>query len=89
LTVEAEGRGGKPRLLYVRFRDHLRFQNADPKLYREPPVMHGVGWLDYENEHCMILVSEWHRPVPYERRRDRSGLLILKRDVVEVRELEW
>ena len=77
----------KSKLVYVRYLDHVLFRNANPgqiKLIERETI----GWLAKEDERSILLV--WDRPVKLLRgikEKSCSGLLILKSDLIEVREL--
>ena len=76
-------------LVYIRYRDHVLFRNADPNIYR-PAVREVVGWLVKENDEAVWIL--WDRSVcrlPHERiRAEESGLVILRSDILELRRLE-
>jgi hypothetical protein len=75
-------------MVYVRYRDHVLFRNAEANLYK-PAVREAVGWLIKENEEAVWIL--WDRSVerlPHERTRPKeSGLVILKADILELRRL--
>jgi hypothetical protein len=76
-------------IVYVRYRDHVLFRNAEAGLYR-PAVREAVGWLIKENEEAVWIL--WDRSVvrlPHERiHAGESGIVILKSDILEMRRLE-
>ena len=73
-------------LLYVKYRDHLLFKNADPGLFK-PNVREVVGWLTRETEEALFLTYDRSvEPLRFE--KCESGLIILKLEVLERREIE-
>ena len=80
----------KGSLVYVRYWDHVLFRNADPNLYG-PTVREAVGWVVKENEEAVWIL--WDRSIvrlPQERTRpEESGLIVLKREILELRRLSW
>ena len=80
---------GKGSLVYIRYRDHVLFKDVDPSLYR-PFIRETIGWLDYEDEECLRLV--WERfampDPPNESRPRATGLVILKKAVMELRRID-
>ena len=76
------------RLVYIRYRDHVLFRNADPSLYR-PAIRECVGWVVKENRDAVWVL--WDRSVetlPHERTGpEESGLIILKNEVLKMRRL--
>jgi hypothetical protein len=73
-------------LLYVKYRDHLLFKNADPSLFK-PNVREVVGWLTRETDEALFLTYDRSiEPLPFE--KCESGLIILKSEVLERREIE-
>jgi len=81
----------KPRLgsiVYIKYRDHVLFHRSDPSLH-QPSVQEAVGWLEREEPDWLQIV--WNRsyvPSPLESKHQLgSGLIILKSDVEELREL--
>ncbi|MFQ6081276.1 MAG: hypothetical protein ACE5OW_06380 [Candidatus Bathyarchaeia archaeon] len=76
------------RLVYIRYRDHVLFRNTDPSLYH-PAIRECVGWVVRENKEILwILWDRSVQPLPHERiRPQESGLVILKSDIIEMREL--
>jgi len=76
------------RLVYIRYRDHILFRNADPGLY-QPAIRECVGWVLKENDDAVWIL--WDRsvePLPHERTRpEESGLVILKSEILEMKKL--
>ena len=72
--------------VYVRYRDHVLFKDADPGAYR-PFVREAVGWLDHEDSDCIRLVWErFAEPTPNGEAKQRaSGLVIMKSSILELR----
>ncbi len=73
-------------LVIIRYRDHVRFENADASFYK-PWILEAVGWLDYEDEECIRIVQErFPEPRPVGNSRLRStGVSIVKSTIVELR----
>ena len=75
------------KLIYVRYRDHILFRNADPRLYLEIVEREAVGWLIYETDKSLCILNDRSvRPIPNELRE--SGFSISKPDIVETREIK-
>ena len=76
----------KPCLIYVRYLDHVEFKNSDPDLFK-PCVREMVGWLVAETKEALCLTYDRSvKPLPFEKRE--CGLIILKSDVLEKRNIE-
>jgi hypothetical protein len=74
------GSGTKPRLFYVRYRDHVEFKHGDPLRFG-PCVREMVGWLVAQTDEALCLTYDRSvEPLPHEKRE--CGLVILKSDVV-------
>jgi hypothetical protein len=73
-------------LVLVRYLDHVLFKDVDPSLYR-PWTRETVGWLDYEDgDHVRIVWERFAMPDPPQESKPRAtGLLILKKVIVELR----
>jgi hypothetical protein len=75
-----------PRLLYLKYKDHVLFRKADPSLLT-PCIRETIGWLIKETEEAFYLVndksvhSQTHHPA-------ESGLIILQSDVITRRFLD-
>ena len=79
--------GRKPSLLYVKYKDHVEFRNADPNRLTES-TREVVGWLVGETVETMCLCCDRSvEPVPF-MKPSESGFIILKSDVLEVRRTE-
>ena len=77
----------KSSLVYVKYVDHVLFRNADSSLLR-PCVREVVGWLIRETNEVLCLCYERAvETLPFEKPSE-SGLIILKSDVLEKREIE-
>ena len=75
-------------LVYVRYRDHVLFRDIEANLCR-PWTRECIGWLDYEDEECVrILWERFAMPDPPNESKVRgTGLVILKRTIVEMHRL--
>ena len=75
-------------LVCVRYLDHVLFRDADPSQYR-PWAREAVGWLDYEDQESIRII--WERfampDPPNEAKPRATGLVILKKTIVEVRKV--
>jgi len=75
-------------LVYVRYRDHVLFRNANSSLY-QPAIRECVGWIAKENDEAIWIL--WDRSVsklPHERiQLEESGLVILKSEILEMKKL--
>ncbi len=75
-------------LVYVRYRDHVLFRDVDPSLHG-PWTRETVGWLDYEDPDYLRII--WERfavpDPPAESKPRATGLVILKKAVLEMRRL--
>lgn len=74
-------------LVYVRYRDHIELRNVYPKFYFDPHEREAVGWLSYETNDIIYLTFDRSvKSLPFE--APESGLVILKSDVVERKEIK-
>ena len=74
-------------IVYIRYKDHVLFQKAEPNLYR-PVVREAIGWLVREDDEAIwILWDKSVMNVPHERKSAESGLVILKSDIIEMRNI--
>lgn len=73
-------------LVYVRYRDHVLFRDANASSYG-PFVREAVGWLDYEDGGQIRIVWErFAEPVPNGGAKQRAtGLVILRSAILELR----
>lgn len=73
-------------LVYLRYSDHVLFRDSDPNVYR-PWTRETVGWLDYEDQTWIRIV--WERfampDPPNESKPKATGLVILKKTILEMR----
>ena len=78
-------RGRSAPLLYVKYEDHVLFKNCNP-IEMDSTTREVVGWLTFEtNDKICICYDKPVDPLPNEKRE--SGFVILKNDIIEVREL--
>jgi hypothetical protein len=70
----------------LRYKDHVLFRDLDPSL-STPWTRETVGWLDYEDsEHVRVVWERFAMPDPPEESRPRAtGLVILKKLILELR----
>ncbi len=75
-------------LVVVRYRDHVRFENADASFYK-PWILEAVGWVDGQNEDYIRIVNErYPEPRASGSARLRStGVSIIKSTIVELRRI--
>jgi hypothetical protein len=75
-------------VVYIRYRDHVLFRNANSSLYSSA-VRETVGWLIKENGGAVWIL--WDRsvePLPHEGvPASESGLVVLKTDIIEMRRI--
>jgi hypothetical protein len=76
-------------LVIVRYRDHVRFENADASFYK-PWIREAVGWLDAQDEDYIRLVNErYPEPRASGSARIRStGVSIIKSTIVDLRKIK-
>jgi len=78
------------RLVYIRYRDHLLFKNLNPN-NQFPSERECVGWVWKETFDVVWIL--WDRsvtPLPHERvRPQESGIVILKSDILEKKEIDF
>jgi hypothetical protein len=77
-----------PKLVHVKYQDHVLFRNTDPHQL-QPSKREAIGWLIKETEKAIWILFD--RPVeaqPLEKPDPASGLIILRSDVLEIREIE-
>lgn len=74
--------------IYVRYSDHVLFRDSDPGKH-SPWVRECIGWLDYQDtEQIRILWERFAMPDPPNEARQRAtGLVILRKEIVEMRRL--
>lgn len=75
--------------VYVRYRDHVLFNDVNPGVYAKPFTREAIGWLDHEDDDCIRLVWErFAEPTPNGKTKQRaSGLVILKSAISELRRI--
>jgi hypothetical protein len=75
-------------IVIVRYRDHVRFENANSGLYK-PWILEAVGWLDHEDTEYIRIINE--RYVEPRHSGDNllksTGVSIVKSTIVELRKL--
>jgi hypothetical protein len=78
----------KGSLVIVRYRDHVRFENADSNLYK-PWILEAVGWLDDEDSDYIRIVNErYPEPRASGNARLRStGVSIIKSTIVDLKRI--
>lgn len=75
------------RLVYIRYKDHILFKNANPRLYFDIVDREAVGWLIYETDEFLCILNDRSvQPMPNE--VCESGFSILKSDIIETREIK-
>jgi len=72
----------------VRYLDHVLFRDTDPDR-ASAFTRECVGWLDYEDEeHIRIVWERFAMPDPPNESKPRAtGLVILKKTIVEMRRI--
>ena len=76
-------------IIYVKYMDHVLFKNVDHTLFKEPIIREAIGWIVKENDECLWICFD--KPVerlPHEKSVLESGLLIVKRNILERRKVE-
>ena len=75
-------------IVYVRYLDHVLFRDSEASQYA-PWTRECMGWLDYEDQDYVRIV--WERfampDPPNESKPRATGLVILRRAVVELRQV--
>ena len=75
-------------MVYVRYVDHVLFRDSDASQYR-PWLRECIGWLDYKDEECVRIV--WERfaipDPPHEAKPRATGLVIMRKAIVEMRRI--
>ena len=76
-------------LVYVRYLDHVLFSRCSP-LALKPQIREAVGWLNYECEDYIILSWDKDAEPPTLKGGDpkASGLVLIKSDITELRNLK-
>ena len=76
-------------LLYVKYQDHILFRNVNPGFFKEPCIREAIGWIIKENDEALWICFD--KPVKkllHKKMDPASGLLILKSNILEKREIE-
>jgi len=82
--MNPNGHSGK--LVKVKYKDHVLFQNSDPKLYFDVDIREAVGWVILESDEFLCISNDRSvNPLPNEARE--SGFSIIKSDVIERKEI--
>ncbi len=75
-------------LVHVPYQDHVLFRDMDPSK-ASVFTRECIGWLDYEDQECVRLV--WERfampDPPVESKPRATGLVILKKAILEMRRI--
>lgn len=76
-------------IVYIRYLDHVLFKDRDPSPYVKPFVRETLGWVDHENNESIRLIWErFAEPNPRGEAQQRAtGLLIMKKDILELRRI--
>jgi len=76
-------------VVYVRYLDHVLFRNTNSASLK-PAVRETVGWLIKESTDAVwLLWDRSMRKLPHEESQPyESGLIILKSDILELKELK-
>jgi hypothetical protein len=74
-------------VFYIKYKDHVLFRNADISLLN-PSIREVVGWLEKETEEAVFLCFDrsFHN-LPHEVPSMESGLILLKENVLEMKEI--
>ena len=75
------------KLVYIKYRDHILFRNANPKLYFDVNIRETVGWLIFDAE-TFLCISNDRSVIPLPNEACESGLSLNKSDIVELREIK-
>jgi hypothetical protein len=74
-------------LTYIKYQDHVLFRNCDSSKIK-PAAREVVGWVTYENSNVLVICFDLPAELLPHEKPVESGLLILKTDIIERRELE-
>ena len=86
-TKEGEKRVPSGSIIYIRYLDHVLFKKCNHSDMK-PSVREVVGWVVLETTDAMYICCDRSvNPLPFEKPSE-SGLVILKSDVLERREIE-
>lgn len=76
-----------PRLIYVKYVDHVLFRNANPSQIK-PIIREAIGWIVRENDEAIwICFDKQVNEFSYEKTDYSSGLIILKNGILEIKKL--
>lgn len=76
------------KLVHVKYQDHVLFRNTDPNQL-QPSTRETIGWMIKETEKAIwILFDKPIEAQPLEKPDPASGLIILRSDILEIREIE-
>jgi hypothetical protein len=75
-------------VVYMRYRDHVLYHRSDPTIMK-PQVRETVGWLVYDCADYIIIAWDRDAGPPTLKNGDpkASGLVILRGDILELRDL--
>ena len=84
--IQGEKRLGD--IIYVRYKDHVLFRDMDSST-ANPFTRECIGWLDFEGEDYVRIVWErFSMPDPPNEAKPRAtGLVILKKALMEIRRI--
>ena len=75
-------------VIRVRYLDHVLFRRVDPNLV-EPSKREAVGWIIKQDAEALwICFDKPIESLPFEKPDPASGLVVLRRDILEIKELE-
>jgi hypothetical protein len=75
------------KLVRVRYLDHVLFRNVDPRTVK-PVLREAVGWIFAQNEEAVTILSDRGLgPGGLGESDLASGLMILRSDIKEIREI--
>ena len=76
------------KLVYFRYMDHAEVRNATLKFPFNVIVKEAVGWIIYENDIFLVLISDRSINLPTDEARF-DFLVIIKSDILELREIKY
>ena len=75
------------RIVKIRYYDHVLFKNVNPEILK-PAIREAVGFLNFENDQFIrLIVDVPYEKLPYEKPDQTSGLVILKENIIERKEI--
>lgn len=78
---------GELKLARVKYMDHVLFRNSDPYLLK-PSMREAIGWVIKETDEALwICFDKAYESQSFEKLDPSSGLIILKSDILEVKEI--